>query len=144
MSKNITVSLPDELFERVQAVKESINVSGICQEALEKETEKQELLKKGKNMTRIEKLREQKLQYDQRYFDEGKQDGIKDAEDMDYEELLAMTCEDNIYQTEVYFNYLKDEIEGKKRYEPAFNEEKYLEGWVAGVIESYEQIKDEL
>lgn len=144
MSKNITVSLPDELFERVQAVKESINVSGICQAALEKEIEKQELLKKGKQMSTIERLKKQKEQYDQQYFDEGKSDGIKDAEDMDYAELLGITCEDNIYQTEIYFNYLKDEVEGKRRYEPAFNEEKYLEGWVEGVKEFYEQIKDEL
>jgi len=95
-------------------------------------------------MSTIERLKKQKEQYDQQYFDEGKSDGIKDAEDMDYAELLGITCEDNIYQTEIYFNYLKDEVEGKRRYEPAFNEEKYLEGWVEGVKEFYEQIKDEL
>jgi len=145
MTKIISVSLPDELYERVQVVKESINVSGICQEALEKEIEIQELLKKGTKMSTIEKLRKQKEEHDEVYFDEGKSDGIKDAEDMDYEELLEVVkCGNGIYKTDVYYNRLKDGIEEKSNDDSAFNESMYIDGWIEGVTEFYDEIKDEL
>jgi len=145
MSKNITISVSDDLYERIQAVKESITVSGTCQQALENEVSMQELLKKGKKMSTIEKLRKQKETYDQQYFAQGKKEGIKDAEGLDYEELLeVVNCGNGIYKTDVYYNVLKDELEEKSKDDSAFNEEKYIEGWIEGVTEFYDSIKDQL
>lgn len=36
MAKRLNISISDDLYERLQAVKDNLNVSGVCQEAIEK------------------------------------------------------------------------------------------------------------
>ncbi|MEH1779701.1 MAG: hypothetical protein V7L26_11410 [Nostoc sp.] len=35
MAQRITITLPDNLHERLQMFKESLNVSGVCQQAID-------------------------------------------------------------------------------------------------------------
>ena len=47
MSKNLNVSIPDSLFERMQPLKDRLNKSAICRDALLKAVELEELRDKG-------------------------------------------------------------------------------------------------
>jgi len=49
MVKKVTITLPDDLSERLDAVKKTFNVSGVCQEAVRQEVARQEILSKTKN-----------------------------------------------------------------------------------------------
>jgi hypothetical protein len=145
MAQNINISLPEELFERLKEVKNQINVSGVCQNALETEIEFCELKMKGSTMSTIERLTRQKEQFDEKYIEQGKAAGIKDAGEMDYEDLMeVVNANERIYKTDYYQNEMEDQLKEISNDDPAFNEDKYLEGWVEGVNEFWEEIKDEL
>lgn len=49
MVQKVTITLPDDLSERLDAVKKTFNVSGVCQEAIRQEVAHQEILSKTKN-----------------------------------------------------------------------------------------------
>ena len=42
MAKPLGITIPDGLYKRLQTVKNRINVSGVCQEAIEQEVKKQQ------------------------------------------------------------------------------------------------------
>ena len=48
MAVNLTITVPEDLQGRLQAVKKNFNVSRICQEAIETEVKRQELLISGR------------------------------------------------------------------------------------------------
>lgn len=55
---------------------------------------------KGTKMETTERLRAEKKDFDQRYYEQGQSEGITDAKEMSYEELLEvikMEAPQNIY-----------------------------------------------
>jgi len=86
MVQRVTVTIPDELGERLNAVKDRFNVSRVCQEALASEVSRQELLMK-ENPTTKEVIKRLKVEKDRLYKDcenEGFKEGYKDAKQMSY------------------------------------------------------------
>ena len=145
MSERINITLPDELYKRLQKYKGRFNVSGVCRAAIEYEIKNLEIIEKGQNMSAIEKLRAQKEQHDEGYFQAGKRDGIKDAEHLDYKDLIELTQDGvDFYQTYAYYDIVRDVIEDYLRDDAAFNEDEYIKGWLDGVSEFYEEIKDQI
>ena len=86
MAARLNISIPDELQQRLQRVKEAIgdevNISGVCQIAIEKELifleEKAKAV--SSKQKSIARLKVQKQQYESVVFNLGKQNGYRYAE----------------------------------------------------------------
>ena len=149
MSKPVSITIPDDLYERLQKVKSNISISGECQEALERAVHIQELLtERIKTMeNRMEVLSAQKEKYDQQYFDQGHEDGVKDCEGrLDYEEIVELSNCQDVYKTETWSQWLEDDVKDVEKLDDAgaFDYDKYLEGYVEAVKEYFEQIRHNL
>jgi hypothetical protein len=108
MSKKVSITMSDELFERLSKVRDNFNISKICQESLEKEITIEELSKKtGDDTAIIERLKLQKDQSKLNSRQQGQQDGIVLAKFMSYVQLKAFVS------FKVLFYYEKeDDFEG--------------------------------
>ena len=161
MAQKITISVSDSLFERLQAVKESIAISRICQEVIDREVAIQELLRKGNDMEQvIERLKKEKEQYGEQYRQMGREHGIEDAKKLSYDELISLANTQRIYECQpglddydpqiVYGNecwqgWLEDEIKNLDEYQNGgFDMDAYVGGWLEGVVNQWEEIKGEL
>jgi len=166
MVERFTISMPDELFKRLQEVKQEMNVSGICQEALDREITLAELRQKGSKTMSIEdakaRLHKEKETQEKQSFDEGFKQGKEAALKTSYEEMKAIAdCVEfmgssdarNLKATECISKDLLELVfpdgvltaAGRDRdFDPAFEAESFLEGYFKGVAEFYEEVKDEL
>ncbi len=156
MAETISITLPKELFKRLQAVRlqaveHMFNVSGVCQEAIESKVYRQELLMKGSEDMEnvIERLKTEKEEYSKQDQDRGYKDGYEDAKKMSYEELIEIkkveSREELIHRTEVYYNWLDDQVKDVESDEGiAFDRWAYLRGWVEGICKFFEEVKGQL
>ncbi|HML73290.1 MAG TPA: hypothetical protein PKB02_02220 [Anaerohalosphaeraceae bacterium] len=92
MAANITITIPNELRERLQKVKQKFNVSKVCQEAIEVEVNRQELLTKGleKKENVIIRLKTEKTEYIKHYYDLGYKVGIEICNTIRYRTLIEL------------------------------------------------------
>jgi post-segregation antitoxin (ccd killing protein) len=148
MPQQISITLPDDLYGELQKVEARLNVSGTCQQALRAEINRQKLsMKETENMDDIiERLKSDKARYDERYRDRGHEDGLCEARKLSYEEFLEALAAGprRIDKTNLWDNWLKDEIGGLSRMDPAFNTEVYFDGWVEGVTQFWQKVRDRL
>lgn len=148
MAQRVTVTISDSLAKRLDAVKANFNISAVCQEAIEHEVTRQELIQKGsEDMDNvIERLKMEKEKYNEQYIEQGRKDGYSDGKKMEYDEIMEIVNgNESIYRTEVYFGWLQDEIKDLENYnDGSFDENAYLQGWVEGVKSFWEEIKDQL
>jgi post-segregation antitoxin (ccd killing protein) len=165
--QRITVTVPDELHERLQKVKESINVSGVCQEAIESAVYIEELKLKGQeNMDAlIERLKAEKQEFVKQYEEQGYKDGIKEIKDFSYSQMKALSnfteefvdnwgntdldqiAFDNIDRLgdEQGVTYIDSEwIKQQERNDSAFDRDIYTVGWVRGAVEFIDEIEGKL
>ena len=149
-AKKITISIPMDLYERLQEVKNKFNISGLCQNTIQHEIYRQELMEgRIKGATEmdniVERLKLEKDKYVERYIDQGCVDGYNDAKKLSYEEIMEIVNGfESINKTEVYLRLLKDQIKDLKENDDSIDENKYLEGWVEGVEDFWEEIKDRI
>src|SRR5712691_9899852 len=87
MSQRINISVPDDLYQKIQTFKERLHVSRICQEALLRAIHIEEIRSQADED--IEQLaivfKEERKEHSREFFEEGFRDGIKDAFKTDYE-----------------------------------------------------------
>lgn len=160
VTQRTSIALPDQLHERLQVVKDNLNVSQICQRALEMAIELEETKMKAlsKKERVIERLRVEGQKSKEEWFICGKRDAFEATDN------LARTYFEQI----VYFYKDKDELEkyglwvklahlpedlqeivgaDMENYSPKpyeANEASYLAGWIEGVIEFWDEIKGEI
>ncbi|MFT5725908.1 MAG: hypothetical protein ACI8PB_000024 [Desulforhopalus sp.] len=100
MAQRLGVSVSDDLYTRIQNVKETLKVSKICQSALESAVELEEM--KGSESLELlaKRIKIEKGQYFKCYHDEGVKDGKQDALSFSYEKFLAFAveCSDEVLQ----------------------------------------------
>lgn len=151
MAEKLTITVPDDLYKRLQEVKDRFNISGVCQDAIESEVNRHETLLKfreGDTMENaIERLRAEKEEYIKQYHDQGYSDGFEVAKSMEYGELIAVRNNPRtsaIYQLELWDNWLKDQTDDLLRDDAGFDTESYIEGWVQGVIAFFDEVQDRL
>jgi hypothetical protein len=95
MSKRISISIPDELQEKMEKWKDSFNYSGICQDAIRQKIQRKEdfqrrLTGEPEEMEQIvERLKKEKAETEQNYFDDGKVQGLKWAKSSHYENIMV-------------------------------------------------------
>ena len=143
MAKRINITITDNLFEKLQTVKENLNVSGVCQEAIASAVKIEELKQKGTvDMgTVIERLREEKRAFVQVYHVQGKEEALEDAKEIPYGDFVAISeGEDPRSLGRFDGRWFEDRL----RSDPDFDINAFFEGWVEGIKEFWEDIKGKI
>lgn len=157
MAKPVNITLPDGLHERLQSVRTAINVSAICQIAIEHAVTMEEIKVStlSKREKAIERLRNERQKSEQEWFDCGKSDGLEHAENLSYEDfeqlwdLYEGKNELERYDLWIELKQFPEDLhellqERMKGYSPKPNEKSYLAGWIDGVTDFWDEIKDEI
>ncbi|MHC5722659.1 MAG: hypothetical protein ACYTXY_00570 [Nostoc sp.] len=140
MAERITITIPDNLHKRLQVVKNALNVSGVCQEALEMAIRVEELKReKPQNMgTLIERLQIEKQQDAEQWKEEGVIEGKKDASNLSYKEFKELESKQSItddltnWIEENHFEYMEGSVD----------KDAFLEGWLEGVLSIWDEVKE--
>ncbi|MEO0840695.1 MAG: hypothetical protein AAF063_17550 [Cyanobacteria bacterium J06643_5] len=140
MAQRITITIADELYKRLQKVKSGLNISGLCQEAIDTAVQIEELKTKGESMEAlIERLRVEKKEDSQKWRIEGLEAGKVDALKLSYQEFRQ------IEQTKEIDGYLLENLKiSRLNWFSDVDEDIYLEGWVEGVLNVWENVQNEL
>lgn len=140
VAERITITLPDQLYERLQAVKGKLNVSGLCQQAIELAVTIEEIKIKDipvKDKV-IERLRLEKQVASREWRETGFTDGVEDAQELSYEDFRALEKDKVSEET-------REWVEDKRiQYLENPDEDIYWEGWVEGALHFWNEIKDKL
>lgn len=165
MAKHIGITVPTELYERLQAVKDAFSISGVCQAALAREVTLQKLGQKGaKDMEgQIERLRQEKDQHDEEYEDMGREGGLSDAKELSYADFVEVerclrACEDVVREglefehglsdfygnSPLWHDQLEDTVREHEKLDSVFAPDLYVYGWLKGVAEAFDSIRDKL
>lgn len=138
----LTISVPDDLRRSLERLRDRINVSKICQEALAKEIAKLEQLPRRalELEEMVERLRDEKAAADKQWFAQGVTDGISWTRGASYPELLAAAEPSQPLGKEG-----KAAVRaGLKRHRgtPGFDEESYVAGWRIAAAEVWARVKE--
>ena len=164
MVERFTISMPDELFKRLQKVKQVLNVSGICQEALDREITLAELRKKGSKTMSVkdakERLKMEKKESEQECEDFGHETGLKDAATLSYDDLKKvgdtewedldedLSTLDAGYGNRVGELCFQDTVNRDECVARGWTDEsqhnRFFRGWCRGVREFWLEVKDDL
>ncbi len=162
MVKRTTISIPDDLHAKMEKWKESINFSKEFQIHISKVIDKKEhynkQLREEPKMTEIiDRLREEMALSGKENYDFGKEEGLsfaKIAHSDDIQFVLGWDGTeppDNHHDIEYWFGEVLDEHSYYATSEEEYNlhwlnksGQKFLEGWIQGVKDFWEEVKDAL
>ncbi len=162
MTKKITISVPDELYDKMKEWKASFNFSQVFQTAITGLIKKKESFQKKISdeldfSAIITRLKEEKIEYENNFQEDGKKDGFEWCTTAHYSELqyaLKIAPENNLFNDEKLGAYFSSTIERYKKKittsghsaQARFNEltQKYIEGWKEGVEHFWNEVKDKL
>ena len=158
MSKQLTTTMPDKLFKRLQAVKANFNVSRIAQKAIAREVtiwelrgDQQEQKARGADQrdTLIARLRLERQEYGERYRVMGFEDGFGHGLELSFAEIIEAIKADprSVHRCAGCSSVVKqtaDREEEAKQAGQSFVSDSYLRGWLEGLKAMYSKIHDEL
>lgn len=143
----LNITIPDELYAALEMWRGRINISRVCQEAIAKELAKlQDLPRQAAELeTLVDRLREEKATADRAFFAQGVSDGIAWARGASYQEL-RLRGERDQPDWRVQDSWPDALRRSARRYasDPVFDEETYAKGWLAGVAEVWQRVKDKV
>lgn len=165
MTQKITISVPDDLHEEMQQWKDSFNYSGLFQDAISKEIQKrenfQDRLKEDPSINEIiERLKEEKIESTQKYFDKGKIAGMKWAKASHYDEIQFALRFAKEWQYDypiinkndkgIWVEYWKEIMkndgyfneDGYRRSNSNLN--RFVHGWTTGILEFWDEVKNKI
>lgn len=170
MTKKVTISVPDELHGKMEKWKDSFNFSKVFQgaisEAIQKKENFQTRLKEVTTMEQaIERLKREKTEAESDYFEQGKKDGLEFAKSASYEDLQYAICWEPMNRQPGLIGYdpTRDEVLGEY-FDEIGQEDPHMEfedttmghsrpndlfaaweeGWVEGVSEFWDEVKDKI
>jgi hypothetical protein len=141
VAERINITIPNALSERLQVVKGRLNVSKICQQAIEKAVTAEEINAKdipGRDKL-IKRLRMEKEESIEAWKETGFTDGKQDAQELSYDDFQMLENDSEIPQETC--DWVK---ENHFKYYERPHEESYFEGWIEGVLSVWNDIKDEV
>lgn len=164
MAKKITISVPDELYEKMTEWKSSFNFSKVFQNTISGMIRKKEELtfkirKEIDFSSIVDRLKKEKIDYEFNIMEWGKKDGLEWCKTAHYDELqyaLALRVapykdpdqdeELGDYFSDMFEKYKKRIAVTGKKAQDALNgfSEKYLKGWKEGVELFWNEVKDKL
>jgi len=160
MAQRVTVTIPDGLHERLKKVKDHLNVSRVCQEAIDYEVRLIEInSKEASGMEKlVDRLSLQAEQESKEWREQGVKDGQEGATNLDladfrlFEKLeygdsgvMRIDLDNDFYSSSV-FDYIKERWLEADYYREnggpeGDSKEAYLEGWVEGALSVWAEIK---
>lgn len=161
MAKKMTLSVPDDLYEKMLEWKDSLNFSKVFQRAIssliQKKEDFQTRIQLELDQTAIiERLKKEKAESENNYFDVGKKEGLQWAKSAHYDDLqyaLLWTPDDKPTHDKILGDYFQEKINQDDIMDYAVGSDPvsvnvfvktYLEGWKEGVSEFWEQVKDKI
>ncbi|MFP4038956.1 MAG: hypothetical protein ACLFS7_00320 [Desulfosudaceae bacterium] len=161
MARKMTISVPEDLYERMAKWKGTFNFSSVFQKAvsavIQKKEDFQERIQEELDQTAIvERLRQEKAESENDYFEQGKQDGLHWAKIAHYDDLqyaLLWIPDDKPTQDKILGDYFADRIAADDIMDYAVGSDPvcvnefvktYLEGWKEGVGEFWEEVRERL
>jgi hypothetical protein len=164
VSERITITVPRGLFDRLQKVKDNINVSGVCQEGLEMAISKEEIknMEGGEMEKLIERLKAGKVKSEKCDRDAGFQDGRKNAMQFEYQDFKVFerihneieSCGHDYDARSMFDDIINDcvdnpdEFFGEEWNEPVRKDGCdriiFLEGYVEGVLDLWSEVSDKI
>jgi hypothetical protein len=162
MAKKITISVPDDLHEKMKEWKSALNFSKVFQNAVsglikKKESLKSKICEEIDFSSIVDRLKKEKIEFEANIIEKGKNDGMEWSKTAHYSELryaLTWDPDENAALDEKlgeYFSYMFDKYKewlsttGKKA-QDRINElsGKYLKGWKEGVELFWNEVKDKI
>ena len=151
MVQRVNITLSDNLHERLQAVKDRFNISGVCQDAIEQKIiQKELLLKETADMeSTIERLKMEKKSFNKKYYDMGYEEAMANVKSMDYATFLEvehychLNIEDQNSDCDNIFNRTLDSTK-HLQHDTLFDGSQFVDGWLDAVMEFWNAIKDDV
>lgn len=162
MARKITISVPDELYEKMKSWKSFLNFSRIFQVAVSGIIQKKEALKsKVRNDTDltsiVARLRKEKIDYELNLMEWGRKDGLEWCKTAHYREIQYALCwrpRQNPHHDEQLGEYFFNKFEEyKKRLTSTGHNaqewlnlfsDRYVRGWKESVESFWEEVKDKI
>jgi post-segregation antitoxin (ccd killing protein) len=162
LSKRVTIAVPESLFERLQPVKNHLNISAICQEAIDMaithEKIKQQYIQ---DECLVERLRTEKQVLLKKVQQEGYELGIRSASKLSYKDFqhfervrpLAASLDEDVL--EYLWTYLDSRgyPEAARIHDADFahllevspqSRVLFSQGWIDGVLSVWTMIKEQV
>lgn len=160
MTRKVTLSIPDFLYEEMKKWRPSLNLSRMFQEtvaeAIQKKEEFQKRFQQDFEMPDIiKRLHQEKLESEKNYFETGRIEGIKWAKTAHYEDLIQVVQWDKKRfdilhkpQLNAYFNEIFKQDKLMKfschQDQPGPYAKLFIDGWCKGVLDFYNEIKEKI
>jgi predicted CopG family antitoxin len=153
VTKKVTISVPDELHEKMERWRGDFNFSRIFQQAVEKAIEAKESfrnrLKEGDHSMEeiIARLSKEKAEIEQVDFNLGKKDGLEWAKVGSYADLLMAAEADKVVdlmrsQLSDFGDYFSEQAGSCA--EQGIGFEEWSKGWLSGVKEFWAEVRSKL
>ncbi|MDA8136026.1 MAG: hypothetical protein M0T82_15505 [Desulfobacteraceae bacterium] len=157
MTQKITLSMPDFLYEKLEEWRASFNLSKLFQdalaEAIQRKEEFQKRISEDFDMADIiKRLKEEKQNWEKKYYTLGKTEGLQWAKIAHYGDLLYVLKFQDTYKLisdskmSSYFKkiYEATNLAENRESIPADDEQMFMDGWFKGVLEFWNHIKEKL
>lgn len=157
MAQKITLSIPDLLHEKLKEWRNSFNFSKMFQEtltdAIQKKEEFQKRFSEDFDMPDIiKRLKQEKLIWEKKYYQLGKEEALLWAKTAHYEDLLYVVQFDGTYKIisdpkmNEYFEqvYQSTQLASYSDSGSVDHEQMFIDGWFKGVLEFWNQVKEKL
>ncbi len=149
MSRKITISVPDFLYQKIDAWRQSFNLSRIFQEAIseaiKKKEEFQKRISEDFNIPEIiERLKKEKFESEDTWHRKGERSGLewaRRAHYLDLKNVLRQPVEAFAGHGGSLRDYFKRTFQQEK---PGQYRKFFLSGWKHGVSDFWNIIKDKL
>lgn len=159
MSTRVTIAVPESLFERLQPVKHQINISAVCQEALDMAITNEELkLQSTEQNGLVERLRAEKKVLLNKIYQEGFELGIRSTSNLSYKDFqhfarvrpLVESCDEDVLEYLWTFLDTRGYPQEARTHDPDFDHLLdisaqsrilFVQGWIEGVLSVWHTIK---
>jgi len=160
MAKKINVSIPDKLLTRMEPFRDRLAISRICQRAIERAIQLEEVavMDIPEREKLIKRLQIERVESPQIWQETGFRHGVEDANKLHFEDFNFIS---NVYIGMLFpedkrdDSYVSKSINVLKGYEVVIDRIKimksegididiYMRGWIQGVMEIWKQIKEDV
>jgi hypothetical protein len=142
----LNITVPDELYERVERWRDRINLSRICKEAIARELDKLEQVPdEVRSMHEaLTRLGREKAKADRVSFRQGVFDGLEWARGAEYAQLKRWGERAGSGASEEALRSPAAEAASKHKDDPAWDARPYADGWMAGVQQFWQRARTNL
>jgi len=158
MSQRINISVPDELYEKMQAYKDRLNVSRLCQKAIQRAV----TIEEHRDLTSgdIDRLaiafEKERGQCGQGFREEGFRDGTKDGLACDFQWMYTIWIHRDAEPPEKLFEMAatkettekvqNEQLETDLDFFICFDHVKdlYFKGWLEGFLDVWERVAEKM